>query len=66
MWLSDGTVRVDGKLLKEWEIEQYRSEGSTRTRARTRGGAQIRAKDFRLRAVETVIHFQLREVCKKV
>ena len=44
VWRDDGTVCVDGKVLQQCNIEQYRDQGSTRTRARTRGGAQIRAK----------------------
>ena len=66
MWMSDGTIRVDGKTIKdECQLEQYRLGESTRTRARTRGGSAVRAKDFRLH-VEMLIHFESHEFCKKV
>ena len=49
MWMSDGTIRVDGKTIRdEYQLEEYRQGTSNRTRARTRGGAVVRAKDFRL------------------
>ena len=66
MWMSDGTIRVDGKTIKDQcQLEQYRLGESTRTRARTRGGSAVRAKDFRLH-VEMLIHFESHELCKKV
>jgi hypothetical protein len=49
MWMSDGTIRVDGKTIKdEYQLEEYRQGTSNRTRARTRGGTAVRARDFRL------------------
>ena len=47
--MSDGTIRVDGKTIRdEYQLEEYRQGTSNRTRARTRGSAVVRAKDFRL------------------
>lgn len=40
----DGTVMVDGKKMKVSDLETYREGVSTRTRARTRGGAKVRTK----------------------
>lgn len=45
VWRSDGFVAVDGKLIPAASIEAYREQGSDRKRGRTRGGAQVRAKD---------------------
>ena len=63
--MSDGTIRVDGKTINACHLEDYRLGASTRTRARTRGGSAVRAKDFRLH-IEMLIHFESHELCKKV
>ena len=53
---DDGRVKVDGKCKTAEEMEQYREGSSTRTRARTRGGAVVRAKDSLLHWCAWFLH----------
>ena len=58
VWLDNGWVAIDGKTVHQSQIQVYRETGSTRTRSRTRGGAQVRAKDLWLQ-------YQFSLLCKK-
>ena len=42
---GDGTVKIDGKVMHESQVEAYRAGSSTRTRSRTRGGAVVRSRE---------------------
>ena len=44
-WFPDGSVLCDGKMMRVEQIEQYRLSGSSRDRARKRGGTIVRATD---------------------
>ena len=53
---ADGTVAVDGKRKTAQELQAHRDGESTRTRARTRGGAVVRAKDSLLHLFAQFMH----------
>ena len=47
MWREDGMVQIDGKLVASEDVQTYREQGTNRSRARTRGGRLVRAKESR-------------------